>query len=47
MEKGRKVSWIYRGKKYYGTDIPSLETSKATFALTKNNKIKKIIKKKK
>jgi hypothetical protein len=47
MKKGRKVSWEYGGKKYYGTEIPSMETSKAKFARTENNKIKKIIKKKK
>jgi hypothetical protein len=45
MGKGKKVSWMYGGKKYSGTAIPSMETSKATFARTENNKIKKIIKK--
>jgi hypothetical protein len=43
--KGKKVSWMYGGKKYSGTEIKSKETSKATFARTENVKIKKIIKK--
>jgi hypothetical protein len=45
MKKGTRVSWTYGGKKYYGTSIPSMETSKATFARTENNKIKKMLKK--
>ena len=45
MAKGRTVSWLYGGKKYSGTAIPSMETSKATFARTKNGKIKKMLKK--
>jgi hypothetical protein len=45
MKKGTKVSWNYGGKKYYGKAIPSMETSKATFARTENNKIKKMLKK--
>jgi len=36
---------MYGGKKYSETVIPSMETSKATFARTEDNKIKKIIKK--
>jgi len=43
--KGKKVSWLYGGKRYYGTEIKSKETSKARFARTENGKIKKIIKK--
>jgi len=42
---GKKVSWMYGGKKYSGTEIASMETSKARFARTENGKIKKIIKK--
>lgn len=38
--KGKKVSWMYGGKRYYGTLIR--ETSKFKYARTKNNKIKKI-----
>jgi len=45
MKKGRTVTWEYGGKKYSGTAIPSMETSKATFARTENNKIKKMLKK--
>jgi len=45
MKKGKTVSWDYGGKKYYGTAIPSMETSKATFARTENGKIKKMLKK--
>jgi|GEM_PF-1996355 hypothetical protein len=47
MAKGKRVSWMYGGKKYYGTEIPSRETSEARYARTENGKIKKIIKKKK
>jgi len=47
MKKGKKVSWLYAGKRYYGIAIPSMETSKATFARTENGKIKKMIKSKK
>jgi len=47
MAKGRRVSWMFGGKKYYGTAIPSMETSEATFARTENGKIKKMLKKKK
>jgi hypothetical protein len=39
MKKGEPVSWLYGEKRYYGTAIPSRETSKATFARTKNGKI--------
>jgi hypothetical protein len=45
MKKGTRVSWVYGGKTYSGTAIPSMETSKARFARTENGKIKKIIKK--
>tara|TARA_Y100000361_G_scaffold152274_2_gene171341 strand:- start:2132 stop:2305 length:174 start_codon:yes stop_codon:yes gene_type:complete len=39
----KKVSWLYGGKRYYGTLIR--ETKKHKFARTHNNKIKKIVKK--
>ena len=47
MGKGGKVSWMFGGKKYSGTLIPSMETSKARFARTHNGKIKTLPKKKK
>lgn len=40
----KRVSWLYGGKRYYGTLIR--ETKKYKYARTSNNKIKKIIKKK-
>ena len=39
----KKVSWLYGGKRYYGTLIRETKTHK--FARTHNNKIKKIVKK--
>jgi hypothetical protein len=39
----KKVSWLYGGKRYYGTLIR--ETKKHKFARTENGKIKKIVKK--
>jgi len=50
--KGKKVSWMWRGKRYYGTLIPSKEDEKNRYARTENGKIKvlpkrKIIKKNK
>ena len=39
-----KVSWMWKGKRYYGTLIRETKTHK--FARTKNGKIKKIKKKK-
>jgi len=42
----RKLSWTWRGKRYYGIEIPSRETSTHRFAKTKNDKVKKIRKKK-
>tara|TARA_R100000234_G_scaffold44530_1_gene26531 strand:- start:335 stop:688 length:354 start_codon:yes stop_codon:yes gene_type:complete len=45
--KGRKVSWKYGGKTYYGTLIPSMETSTHRYARTHNGKIKSLPKKKK
>ena len=39
----KRVSWLYGGKRYYGTLIR--ETKTAKFARTANGKIKKIIKK--
>ena len=38
-----KVSWMWKGKRYYGTLIRETKTHK--FARTKNGKIKKIKKK--
>tara|TARA_R100001015_G_C4523921_1_gene92167 strand:+ start:108 stop:242 length:135 start_codon:yes stop_codon:yes gene_type:complete len=38
----KKVSWMWGGKKYYGTLIR--ETKKHKFARTHNGKIKKIVK---
>ena len=40
--KGGSVSWMFGGKKYSGTLIPSKETSTHKFARTHNGKIKKI-----
>lgn len=40
-----KVSWMFGGKKYFGTLIPSRETKDARFARTENGKIKKLPKK--
>jgi hypothetical protein len=42
-----KVSWMYGGKRYSGTLIPSRETKTHRFARTKNGKIKKLPKNKK
>ena len=42
-----KVSWMWGGKRYYGTLIPSRETKDARFARTENGKIKRLPKKKK
>ena len=39
----KKVSWLYGGKRYYGTLIR--ETKKHKFARTENGKVKKIVKK--
>tara|TARA_R100000655_G_scaffold43351_1_gene79579 strand:+ start:348 stop:479 length:132 start_codon:yes stop_codon:yes gene_type:complete len=41
----KKVSWLYGGKRYYGTLIR--ETKAAKFARTASGKIKKILKKRK
>ena len=46
MGKGGSVSWMFGGKKYSGTLIPSMETDKARFARTHNGKIKTLPKKK-
>ena len=40
----KKVSWMWGGKRYYGTLIR--KTKKHTFARTQNGKIKKIVRKK-
>ena len=41
----KKVSWMWGGKRYYGTFIR--ETKEATFARTQDGKTKKILKKRK
>jgi hypothetical protein len=43
---GSKVSWMYGGKKYSGTLIPSKETKTHRYARTTNGKIKILPKKK-
>ncbi len=40
----KRVSWLYGGKRYYGTLIRETKTHK--FARTENGKVKKIVKKK-
>ena len=45
FKKGGSVSWMWKGKKYYGTLIPSMEDEKNRYARTKNGKIKKLPKK--
>ena len=40
VKSGGSVSWKWKGKSYSGTLIPSMETSKARYARTKNGKIK-------
>jgi len=44
---GKKVSWIYGGKRYSGTLINSRETKTHRYARTKNGNIKSLPKKKK
>lgn len=41
-----KVSWMWRGKKYSGTLIPSKEDKENRYARTENGKIKVLPKKK-
>ena len=43
---GKKVSWKYGGKTYYGTLIPSMETKTHRYARTHNGKIKSLPKNK-
>ena len=45
MEK--KVSWVWRGKRYYGTLLVSREDKNNRYARTENGKIKVLPKKKK
>ena len=50
-EKSKKqakqtVSWMWRGKRYYGTLIPSREDKDNRYARTTNGKIKVLPKKK-
>jgi len=46
-EKEKRVSWLWRGKRYYGTLIPSKEDKDNRYARTQNGKIKVLPKKKK
>lgn len=41
-----KVSWLWRGKRYYGTLIPSKEDKNNRYARTENGKIKTLPKSK-
>ncbi len=45
MNESTKVSWLYGGKRYYGTLIPSKETATHRYARTENGKIKVLPKK--
>jgi hypothetical protein len=47
MGKGGNVSWMFGGKRYSGTLIPSRETATHRYARTHNGKIKVLPKKKK
>ncbi len=47
LGKGGNVSWMFGGKKYSGTLIPSKETSTHRYARTHNGKIKSLPKSKK
>jgi len=38
----KKVSWLFGGKRYYGTLIPSRETKTHRFARTASGNIKKL-----
>ena len=40
--KSKTVSWIWGGSRYYGTLIPSKETSTHRYARTHNGKIKSL-----
>tara|TARA_R110002072_G_scaffold2134_1_gene17825 strand:- start:6637 stop:6807 length:171 start_codon:yes stop_codon:yes gene_type:complete len=44
--KAKTVSWIWRGKSYSGTLIPSKEDADNRYARTQNGKIKTLPKKK-
>tara|TARA_R110000823_G_scaffold12574_2_gene42313 strand:+ start:456 stop:620 length:165 start_codon:yes stop_codon:yes gene_type:complete len=46
-EKKKTVSWMWRGKKYSGTLIPSMEDEDNRYARTTNGNIKVLPKKKK
>lgn len=46
LTKGKKVSWMFGGKKYSGTLIPSKEDKDNRYARTENGKIKTLPKKK-
>ncbi len=47
VKKGKTVSWMWRGKKYSGTLIPSKEDKDNRYARTQNGKIKVLPKKSK
>ena len=44
-KKKTNVSWMFGGKKYFGTLIPSRETKTHRYARTENGKIKSLPKK--
>ena len=46
-KKKTNVSWLWRGKRYYGTLIPSKEDKDNRYARTSNGKIKILPKDKK
>ena len=46
VKEGKKVSWMFGGKKYTGTLIPSKEDKDNRYARTTNGKIKVLPKKK-
>jgi hypothetical protein len=45
-KSNKKISWVWRGKRYYGVLIPSMEDKDNRYALTQNYNIKKLPKKK-
>ena len=46
-KSNKKISWMWRGKRYYGVLIPSMEDKDNRYARTENGKIKVLPKKKK
>jgi hypothetical protein len=43
-KEGKELAWVYGGKQYTGTEIPSMETADARFARTHNCKVKVLTK---